>query len=41
MDKMELFEGLRDAMVSLEKEKVLSYTEKALEMDLEPLDMQY
>ena len=39
MDKRELFEGLRDAMVSLEKEKVLSYTEKALEMDLEPLDI--
>lgn len=39
MDKMELFEGLKDAMVSLEKEKVLSYTEKALEMDLEPLDI--
>ena len=39
MDKMELFEGLRDAMVSLEKEKVLSYTEKALEMDLEPLEV--
>ena len=39
MDKTELFERLRDAMVSLEKEKVLSYTEKALEMDLEPLDI--
>jgi corrinoid protein of di/trimethylamine methyltransferase len=39
MDKMELFEGLREAMVSLEKEKVLRYTEKALEMGLEPLDV--
>jgi corrinoid protein of di/trimethylamine methyltransferase len=39
MDKMELYEGLKDAMVSMEKEKVLRYTEKALEMDLEPLDV--
>jgi corrinoid protein of di/trimethylamine methyltransferase len=39
MDKMELFEGLREAMVSLEKEKVLSLTQKALEMDLEPLEV--
>ena len=39
MDKMELFEGLRDAMVSLEKEKILSFTQKALEMDLEPLEV--
>ena len=39
MEKMELFEGLRDAMVSLEKEKVLRLTKKALEMDLEPLEV--
>ena len=39
MDRTELFEGLRDALVSLEKEKVQSYTEKALEMDLAPLDI--
>ena len=39
MDKMEMFEGLRDAMVSLEKEKVLSLTQKSLEMDLEPLEV--
>jgi corrinoid protein of di/trimethylamine methyltransferase len=39
MDKAELFEGLRDAMVSLEKEKVLRLTGQALEMDLEPLEV--
>jgi len=39
MDKLELFEGLRDAMVSLEKEKVLHLTQEALEMDLEPLEV--
>ncbi|MCX5839502.1 MAG: corrinoid protein [Deltaproteobacteria bacterium] len=39
MDKMELFAGLIDAMVSLEKEKVLHLTQKALEMDLDPLDI--
>lgn len=39
MDKRELFEGLRDAMVSLEKEKILSFTQKALGMDLEPLEV--
>lgn len=39
MDKVELFEELREAMVSLEKEKVLRLTEKSLEMDLEPLEV--
>jgi corrinoid protein of di/trimethylamine methyltransferase len=39
MDKRELFERLREAMVSLEKEKVLSFTQKSLEMDLEPLEV--
>ena len=39
MDRTELFEGLRDALVSLEKEKVQSYTETALAMDLAPLDI--
>lgn len=39
MEKQELFEGLREAMVSLEKEKVLSLTQKALEMDLAPLEV--
>ena len=37
--RVELYEGLREAMVSLEKEKVLSFTQKALEMDLEPLEV--
>lgn len=39
MDKVALYEGLREALISLEKEKVLSFTQKALEMDLEPLEV--
>ncbi|MCE5262912.1 MAG: corrinoid protein [Deltaproteobacteria bacterium] len=39
MEKQELLEGLRDAMVSLEKEKVLDLTKRALEMELAPLEV--
>lgn len=39
MEKQELFERLREAMVSLEKETVLGLTQKALEMDLAPLEV--
>ena len=39
MDKAELFDVLKGAMVSLDEQEVLAQTQKALEMGVDPLDI--